>query len=421
MARSSETINHSAGRPDVARLDNESNTMNDQWDFQLTTRIQFGRGRLESLGTIARELGSKAMLVGYRDRTGLEPVYAKASAVLGEAGVAVTEFFEIPPDPDAALGKQGAKRAAEAAADVIIGLGGGSAIDAAKGIALLVKSGGELWDYTGANSECRPVIGALPVVAVPTTAGTGTEVSPIAVFTHPGVGKTSEHPIKASISSPLICPKVALVDPQLTVGSPRRLTAACGADALGHAIEACMSRRANPVSWALAGKAVRLIVENLAQAVEHPDDPAPREPVALAATLAGAAFSFAGVVMTHAVAQAMGAVLHVPHGEAVAIATPLSLRYNAEHCVEQYARLAEECGITAASREQQAGAFVERIIALLQTMGFSETIDAAGADANTLADELARSAVESTPVPLELNPRPIDQATLVELLREMIH
>ncbi len=394
--------------------------MLDEWDFQLTTRIQFGRGRFESLGEAAREFGSKALLVGYRDRAGLEPAYAKASATLAAAGVSVTEFFEIPPDPDAALGQQGARVASEVGADVVIGLGGGSAIDAAKGIAILTQSGGDLWDYTGANPDSRPVTAALPVIAVPTTAGTGTEVSPIAVFTHPDVGTLSKHPIKASISSPLICPRVALVDPELAVGSPRGLTAACGADALGHAIEACMSRRANPVSWALAGRAVRLVVENLAAAVEHPDDPQPREPLALAATLAGAAFSFAGVVMTHAIAQALGGVLHVPHGEAVAIATPLSLRYNAGHCVEQYSRLATECGIAASSREEQARMFVERIVTLLQTIGFSERIDAAGADPDALADELAQSARESTPVPLELNPRPVDQATLVELLRGMI-
>ena len=390
------------------------------WEFQLPTRVRFGRGGLRKLGDVAGELGTSAFLVGYRDQSGLEDVYARAAKSLRDAGMAVAEFYEVPPDPEAELGLKGAQRLTEAAADVVVGLGGGSVIDAAKGIAALARMGGSLWDYTGANPECRPITEAVPLVAVPTTAGTGTEVSAVAVFTHHGVSSIADMPLKASVSGPAVRPKVALVDPDLTVGSPPGLTAACGADALGHAIEACLSRRANPVSSLLAGRAVGLIVRNLRRAVENPDDPEPREPLALAATLAGAAFSVAGVVVPHAISQALGGLLHVPHGLGVAIATPLSLRFNAACCVDEYAELAGFCGITADSSERQASEFVDCILQLLRSIGIPEHVDVPRDAPDDLLDRLVRNARESTPVPITLNPRKIDDAELAQMFREVL-
>lgn len=391
-----------------------------QWEFQLPTRVEFGRGSLKKLGEVAGQFGPSALLVGYADQAGLEETYARAARLLAEAEITVTDFFQIPTDPDADLAIDGARKAAEAGADVVVGLGGGSVIDAAKGIAALARMGGNLWDYTGANPDSRPVTQSLPLVAVPTTAGTGTEVTAVAVFTHHGVGPVPEFPVKASINGPAVRPEVALVDPDLALGSPPRLTAACGADALGHAIEASMSRRANPISSLLAGRAVGLIVENLRRAVEHPDDPEPRGPLALAATLAGAAFSEAGVTMTHSVAQALGGVLHIPHGEGVAIGTPLNLRYNARCCVEQYGQLARECGIRADSAEQQAEAFVDYIVELLRSVGLPDHVEVPDDALEDLPAKLARNAFVSTLVPLKLNPRKIDEPTLAELLRDIL-
>ena len=390
------------------------------WEFQIPTRIEFGRGGLRKLGEIAKKFGGSAMLVGYHDRTGLEETYAKAARSLSEAGLTVAEFFEIPPDPDGELAVQGAQRAAEAGVDVVVGLGGGSPIDAAKGIAALTRMGGNLWDYAGSNPDFRPVTDSMPLIAVPTTSGTGTELTAVAVFNHHGLGSIAGVPLKASISGPAVLPKVALVDPNLTVGSPPRLTAACGADALGHAIEACMSRRANPFSTALAGQAAALIVEHLPRAVDDPDDPGPREQMALASTLAGAAFGAAGVIMTHSMAHALGALLHVPHGEAIAVGTPLNLRYNAEVCRDAYCQLAHCCEITADSPQQQAWSFVECIVELLQSVGLPDRIAVPEGAPDDLAAKLARNAVESTLKPLQWNPREIDEATLKELFEEIL-
>ncbi|NOX55491.1 MAG: iron-containing alcohol dehydrogenase [Planctomycetes bacterium] len=402
-----------------------------RWEFELPTQVRFGRGRLGELGTVVREIGRRALLVGYRDQSGLEQLYARAAQSLRDADVTVTELFDVPPDPDAELAATGAETARQAQADLVIGLGGGSVLDAAKGIAVLARSGGTAWDYTTANEAHRSVPEALPIVAVPTTSGTGSEVTPVAVFTHHGVGPDADVPLKASISSPLIRPRVALIDPDVTLGSPPRLTAACGADALGHALEAYISRAANPLSSALAARAVRLIVKNLARAVEDTGDPEPREALSLAAMLAGAAFGSAGVVMTHAIAQALGAVLHVPHGEAVAIGTPINLHYNLDSAEEQYAQLAHYCGVTSESRREQAEGFVELIADLLRSVGLPNHIDsktiarAAGADVadeaarQTLAEKLARNAFASTHVPLKLNPRRVRPDDLKQVFLEL--
>jgi len=390
------------------------------WEFHLPTRIAFGRGGLQKLGEAARPFGDAAMLVGYRDRAGLEEAYVRASKSLSDAGLKVTEFFEVPPDPEAELGTRGADEATRAGAQVVIGLGGGSVIDAAKGIALLARINGSLWDYTGANPDRREVTDALPVVAVPTTAGTGTEVTTVAVFTHHGVGTMPEFPLKASVNSPALRPKLALVDPELAVGSPPTVTAACGADALGHAIESCMSRRSNPIASALALPAVALILKNLRRAVEDPHDPESREPLALASTLAGAAFTNAGLTVTHAIAQALGGLLHVPHGEAVAIGTPLNLRYNAQACEAVYCRLAEACGIVGDSPPQQAARFVDCIIELLRSVGLPDRVEVGDDAPDDLAARLAKNAVDGTPVPVKLNPRKIDESTLRDLIEEIL-
>ncbi len=336
------------------------------WEFQLPTRIEFGRGGRRKLGSLAREFGRSALLVGYRDRTGLEEVYRRAEDMLRGEGMAVATFFEVTPEPTAESIVAGARMAGEASAEVIVALGGGSVIDAAKGIAVLACLGGSLWDYAHINPQSRPITAALPAVAVPTTAGTGSEVTAVAVFTHQAdlldglpirpAGKPTpilSTPLKVSIFGPALYPKVALIDPDLASGSPPRITAACGADALGHAIEACLSRRANPFSSALAGRAAALIVGNLGRAVQEPGAPGPREALALAAAMAGAAFNESGVVVNHAIAHALGALLQIPHGLAVAIGTPLHLRFNAEIAVAPLAELAGCCGLSAPPKKSE--------------------------------------------------------------------
>lgn len=390
------------------------------WDFSLPTQVQFGRGGLRRIGQSAANLGSSALLVGYQDQTGLQDAYAKAEKLLEKAGVKTTTFYTIPPDPAAELVEQGTELARRAGADLVIGLGGGSVIDAAKGIAALTRLGGTLWDHTGANPQSKPILDTLPVIAVPTTAGTGSEVSNVAVFTHERGGSVEGAPIKDAIFGPGLCPKLALVDPDLTIGCPPALTAACGADALGHAIESCLSRRATPIASALACRAVQLIIDNLPAAVTNPADPEPREPLALAATMAGAAFSAAGVVVSHALAQALGGVLHIPHSLSVALATRAGLAFNRSACTAQYAELARACRLGGDNDDVLADRFVETVNNLLDRCNLPRTLSVPSDASDGLLEKLVRNAYDSTPVPITLNPRKVSEEDLRELFNEVL-
>jgi alcohol dehydrogenase len=198
------------------------------------------------------------------------------------------------------------------------------------------------------------------------------------------------------------------------------LTAASGADALGHALEAFLSRQANPVTSLLASRAVALIVENLPRAVRSPDDPGPREPLALAAVLAGAAFNEAGVIVGHALAHGLGAVLRVSHAEAVAIGTPVHLRYNFEERADRYAELAEACRLPDGPVWERARRFVDAIAGLLQSVGLPDRVPAPPGAPADLADRLVESALQSTRTALTLNPRKVDAGALRALFAECV-
>ena len=378
------------------------------WQFTFPSRIQFGRGGLRRLGAAVKPLGTRALLVGYRDAAPLADACRAAAKSLADAGLTVAEFFDVPAEPDTKTVAAGAQAARSCSADVIVGLGGGSVIDAAKGIALLAKQGGAVEEYCDTAASPRRIDDALPIVAIPTTAGTGAEVTQIAVF--------SQKEAKLSLVGPPLRPRVALVDADLTLACPPAVTAACGADALAHAIESCMSRAAQPVATALAMHAVSLIVDHLPRAVAQPDDRDAREALSAAATLAGLALNESGVTMTHAIAHALGAIVGLPHGECVALATPLNLRYNLEASRPVYAQLARVCGVTGASPESLADDFIAHVCELLRSIGLRERIAVPAGEREPLATRLAACAFATTPTPLRLNPRPIEEATLTGLI-----
>jgi len=390
------------------------------WIFDFPTRIDFGAGRFRKLADTVLPLGRNVMLLGYANRTGLEQAYVEATDVLLKAKLTVVEFLQVRAEPDDELIFEAVRAAREEGVDVIVALGGGSVIDAAKAVAGLVGGGGSLWEHTLANRRARPITQALPVVAVPTTAGTGSEVTPMAVITQRGIGSMPESPTKAAIFGPAIFPKVALVDPALSANCPSHVTAACGLDALAHGIEACLSRRANPIATALAQQSVKRIVAHLPRAVADPRDVEPREPLALAATLAGIAMGAAGGTVSHCIAHALGGLLHVPHGEAVAIATPPNLRYNASECSPIYAELARACGLSDRSQSKLADAFVERIIELIGEVNLPDRVSVPHESPELLARRLAQNVVDGTPSPLQNNPRKVDREALEELILQVL-
>lgn len=378
------------------------------WEFQLPTRVAFGRGGVRKLGAAVQALGRTALVVGYRDCPALAEAYAKLAAALRAAGVAATEFLAVHGEPEAQLVADGAAAARAGGCEVVVGIGGGSVIDAAKGIALVARSGGALGDYADANPQRRAADEALPVVALPTTAGTGAEVTDVAVFRR--AAEADRPAAKISITAAALRPKAAIIDPDLAAANPPRLVAACGIDAFAHAVEASMSRAANPLSRLLAREAASLIFRNLPAAVAWPQDAQPRDALALAAMLAGMAFQQSGVTLAHSVAHALGALMDMPHAEAVAVAMPLGLRFNAEACADVYAELAAACGTTED--------FPAAVATLLRSVGLAERIPFPQNAPSDLPARLAENAFATTPQPLRLNPRKIDQAMLASLLEQ---
>jgi len=380
-----------------------------QWDFFQPTRIVFGRGSVRKLAEAVAPWGRAPLWIGYRDAQGLQPIYDSTLDALRKAGLNATACPGVTPEPPGEEIAEMAAVAKAAGADVIVACGGGSVVDAAKAVALLCRTEAPLDSFFLGGREARPLTDALPVVAVPTTAGTGSEVTEIAVVGH---RDEQGRPFKASLFGPVLRPKVAVLDPDLTLGCPAPLTAACGADALAHAIEACLSRRATPVSTLLAGEAVRLISTWLPKAVASPDDPQAREPLLLAATLAGQALSTAGVTAAHAVAHALGAVLGMPHAVAVAEATPVMLRHNLDACREEYAALAERCGLARDDSQPLPERFVEHITGLLDQLGLLRRGPAVGPVTDELLDRLVADAFAHTRAPITLNPARMNEAAL---------
>jgi alcohol dehydrogenase class IV len=285
--------------------------------FELVTapRIVFGAGSLAKLETIAGSLGGRALLVlggASADRSGLR---ARLERSLPVAAVARCAHEPTVADVDDAV-----EAARAASCDLVVAAGGGSVLDCGKAAAGLLANGGSLVEYlegVGTGRELtRP---ATPLVAVPTTAGTGSEVTKNAVVSGPG--------FKKSMRSPLLVPRVALVDPELTRGVPREVAAACGMDALTQLIEPCLSRGANPISDGIALQGIAAAGRSLSRAVLDPDDEA-REGMALASLLGGICLANAGLGAVHGIAASLGALFPIPHGVACAAILPQTVRAN---------------------------------------------------------------------------------------------
>jgi alcohol dehydrogenase class IV len=294
----------------------------DPFQFTTAARIVFGRGRLDEIGGLAAELGRSALVVTNADRSGRQGLIDRVERLLSAEAV-TAELFWIRGEPqiehvDAAL-----ERARERGCDLIIGLGGGSAIDAAKAVAGLLTNGGSCLDYMEVIGEGRPIRRpAAPWVAVPTTAGTGAEVTRNAVI------GSAQRAYKASIRSPLLLPRLALIDPVLGVGVPPEVTARSGMDALTQCIESYTSTGANPLTDALALEGVRRAAGSLRRACEHGDDVEAREQMAFAALISGITLTNAGLGAVHGFAAPMGARFPIPHGTVCAALLPHVMRAN---------------------------------------------------------------------------------------------
>jgi alcohol dehydrogenase len=326
---------------------------------------------------------------------------------LREQGFEPIVIDNVIADPPERIVHEAVDRLRDAGIELVIGLGGGSSLDVAKLTAVLVRSKQPLNDMYGIGK----VTGSrLPMVLIPTTAGTGSEVTPIAVIT---TGETT----KMGVVSPVLYADLALLDAELTLGLPPKATAATGIDAMVHAIEAYTSKhKKNPVSDALAKAALGLLAPNLVTACRNGRDRAAREAMLLGAMLAGQAFANAPVAAVHALAYPIGGIFHVPHGHSNALVLPHVLRFNLGAAAPLYAELAEVVvpGVSG-SPEQKAQAFIDQLERLVEQVGIETRLRQVGV-AETDLERMAADAMKQARL-LVNNPREVSEADALAIYR----
>jgi alcohol dehydrogenase len=301
--------------------------------FRLPTKILFGPGTAKEVGMEVDELRrTKALIVTDRDlvKTNLVNIVRKA---LGTRGVGI--FSDVTPDTGVHIVNAGSEYGRALGADILVSVGGGSAIDTAKGMAICLTKGGRLEDHAGLNMVGSPL---LPHIVIPTTAGTGSEVTYAAVI------KDHDQKRKLLFADNYLVPNVAILDPNMTVGMPKSLTAATGMDALCHCVEAIHSMQREPIVDGLAFHGIRLVKEFLPRAVQNGEDTVARGQMLIAATIGGASFSNAQLGLVHALAHCIGARFGVPHGVANSILLPHCILYNLDACPDRYSQIAETMG-----------------------------------------------------------------------------
>lgn len=324
----------------------------------------------------------------------------ESMAALRESGLQPTVYDRVVADPPEAIVQQAADYARQNSSDLIIGFGGGSSMDVAKLLSVLAVGQQPLTAMYGIDKVVGP---RLPLIQVPTTAGTGSEVTPIAIVT---TGETT----KMGVVSPYLFADMAVLDATLTTGLPPHVTAATGIDAMVHAIEAYTSRhKKNPLSDMLARQALGLLWNNLPRATEHGNDLEARQAMLLGAMLAGQAFANAPVAAVHALAYPIGGIFHVPHGLSNALVLPHVLRFNAVVAAKQYAELAEI--IVPESRGSDAvrtDAMITALEQMAQRIGIATRLRAVGITSEDI-DRLADDAMLQTRL-LGNNPRDLSRA-----------
>lgn len=308
----------------------------DIYQVMLPRKIRFGVTCLDTIGDEAKELAAKHAIIitdpGVYEAGLVYPVKEQFSRIK----LSVDVFSEAEPEPTLPRLNAIAEDLRKYNYDLLVGVGGGSSIDTAKGLSVLLAHGGNGQDYLGVNRVPKP---GIPVFALPTTAGTGSEATMIAVFGDP------EKKVKSAIVSPHLLARLALVDPSLTYGCPPKVTAACGMDALVHVIECYTSVKANDFSDALALEAMRLIVGNLRTVVKNGSDKEARKCMSEGALIAGIAFGNSSVTAVHALAYPLGSRFHVPHGVANGLLLPYVMECNLSANLPKFAVIAKMLGV----------------------------------------------------------------------------
>ncbi len=378
------------------------------FSFTGARKIVFGCGTFDRLADHVRELGGRRPLVVLDQNLSKAGFRERALEVLDRGSFKAEVFDRVEPEPLLELADEGAEAARGGACDIVIGIGGGSAMDVAKAVAVLLPNRGRAQDYLGLDK----VPGAgLPTIMVPTTAGTGSEVTFTAVFLRKDLGR------KEGMNSPHLYPALALLDPTLTLSLPPQPTAATGVDALCHAIESFTSVNASPMSGMLSLEAVRLISENLRTCVHNGRDLEARERMLLGSLYAGLGLANAGVGAAHSLSYPLGGRYGISHGIANTLMLPRVMDFNVPSAQEKFALIAKAMGESTDGLPLREAAYlaVDAVESLIEDCGIYATLRELGVTEEDFP-ELARIAL-TVLRPLENNPRKVTYEDALEMYR----
>ena len=378
------------------------------FEFYSAGRIIFGSGRFDDIGTLTKQFGKRVLIVAAQNSLRRAGILDQLQQKLSQNGI---EFEYVPSviyEPRVEVVDQATKQAHAYGCEVIIGMGGGSAIDTGKAISGLITNGGSVLDYLeGVGKGAVITRPSVPYIAIPTTAGTGAEVTKNAVIASESMR------FKKSIRSPLLIPNIALIDPRLSLSVPPKQTAYSGMDALTQCIESYVSRKAQPIPEAIALRGIRLAAESLALAYREGDNLKAREKMSLCALLSGLALANSGLGAAHGLGAALGALFGIPHGLACAVMLPLVMEANMRDALRKYADVGEALtGKRGSSDEITARMGVDYIFNLADQMSIPKKLNELGiseADIPLIAENSGGSSMSG-------NPRSFSKEELTEFL-----
>lgn len=379
----------------------------------LPTKIVFGEGALNKLSSLVKDLGNKAMIVTGKKSTKQSGVLDKVTKLLEEKGMETIIFDKVQPNPVNDDVDEAAQIAIKEKVDFVIGLGGGSAIDSAKAIAITAAMGGNFWDYVEVGGGKKPDK-ALPVIAVPTTHGTGTEADPFAVITNP---RTKE---KVGIGYNVIFPRVSIVDPTLMVTLPKDQTAYTSMDAFYHSLEAFLNIGANVYSDTLALDSMKRIVVNLQAAYENGNDIYARTNLAWASTEAGITETLTGVIANHAIEHGLsGFNPQLPHGLGLCITGPYLLEYIFDDCYERLSVLCKEVfNVQEYDLKKSGRLFIEKLYEFQSRFDLNPKLSTLGFKEDQL-EQIAKVAYKAMKGVVVKSPKKLNENDLYQIIKRV--
>jgi alcohol dehydrogenase len=389
------------------------------YEFCNSAKIVSGAKAIEHIGYELAALGaSRPLVLTNKQLLELKVTTVVLGALEDSEAEVVAVYDDVPVDSSVSVVNDVARVYRETGADAIVAVGGGSVLDTAKGATIVLTHGAEdLMEYRGAES----LMGrrAVAFIAIPTTAGTGSEVTSAAVI------KDTDRHVKMGFTSLSLLPDVAILDPRMTVGLPPRLTASTAMDALTHAVESFSCVQANPLSDCYARAAIDLIREHLPEVMADPRDSDARLALANAALLAGAAFSNAMVGIVHAMGHATGGVADVPHGDAMAILLPHGMAYNLDVAGERYGELLLNLAgadvYASTPREQRPAAAIETVRAMMRTLHEQAGLPLTLGEAGVLPEQISEIATAAlNDGAMSMNPKQPTYEELTGILKEAL-